>query len=403
MKKYLLALIPLLIICVIASALLGFFNEVTKGPIAENAIKAAEATRAAIFPEAKSFVPVELEEGSSLNECYEAVDNNGETIGYTGLVTVQGYKPGIEVTVGINNDNKIVNVQVGGSNFSETAGLGAKAKEPAFTNQFIGKSIPVKLSKNAPEGDTNVVDAISGATMTSNGILGGVNTVGQYVLSMTSKGEVNKASAQGFGGPVAVALTLADDQSISEIAIGDEFFNETEGFGARALTDENFRTQFIGKKPPIAFEEIDALSGATITSKAVVEAINKAYAQMTGAEVDTPAEATPILDENASESAELPKLSGAKIFASVAQGFGGPVIVEMNVSEEGIIEAIKISENNFAETPGLGAKALEDDFQLQFIGKRLPIALTDIDAIAGATITSKAVVEAVNNAYGNVF
>ena len=81
-----------------------------------------------------------------------------------------------------------------------------------------------------------------------------------------------------------------------------------------------------------------------------------------------------------------------------AQGFAGPVVVEVTVDAANTITAIKIGNDQFAETAGFGAKALEEDFQKQFIGKTLPLTAADIDAIAGATITTNAVIEALNAA-----
>jgi Na+-transporting NADH:ubiquinone oxidoreductase subunit C len=66
---------------------------------------------------------------------------------------------------------------------SETPGLGAKIKDEAwFREKFIGKTVEwgdtpaFRLEKNAEEsGASNAVDAISGATMTSNGLNGALN------------------------------------------------------------------------------------------------------------------------------------------------------------------------------------------------------------------------------------
>ena len=70
-------------------------------------------------------------------------------------------------------------------------------------------------------------------------------------------------------------------------------------------------------------------------------------------------------------------------------GFGQTVIICM----------IEIGSDAFAETEGFGAKALEEAFVNQFIGKTCPVQAADIDAIAGATITTNAVLEALNAAY----
>ena len=68
----------------------------------------------------------------------------------------------------------------------------------------------------------------------------------------------------------------------------------------------------------------------------------------------------------------------------------------MTVDENNVITAIAIGDERFAETPGLGARALEDDFRKQFIGKKIPVAIEEIDAITGATVTTTAVVNAIS-------
>ena len=92
-------------------------------------------------------------------------------------------------------------------------------------------------------------------------------------------------------------------------------------------------------------------------------------------------------------------LALAQDYSATEKGFGGDVYVELGLDAEGKIAEITIGDDKFAETPGLGARAQEDEFKNQFIGKSGKLELgTDIDAIAGATITSQAVVDAVNEA-----
>ena len=80
----------------------------------------------------------------------------------------------------------------------------------------------------------------------------------------------------------------------------------------------------------------------------------------------------------------------------VAQGFAGPVTVSVGLDEYGEITSIDIGDERFAETQGLGAKVQEDAFKEQFIGLTLPVSAEDIDGIAGATITTNAVLEALD-------
>ena len=82
---------------------------------------------------------------------------------------------------------------------SETPGLGGKIKDdPSFRAQFEGKSIDFSDSKSAfsivkggaPEGKSNAIDAISGATMTSKGLDQAINTwLGAYKAYLTKNPE----------------------------------------------------------------------------------------------------------------------------------------------------------------------------------------------------------------------
>ncbi len=389
-KKFFRDLVPLVAICLVAALLLAIFNLITEGPIAENALRAAQETRTRLLSAASAFEQLELEEGSAMDSCYEGFDAAGESVGYVVETTVGGYGGEIVVTVALDSDNVITGINVGGENFSETAGLGALAKEASFTDQFIGETVPLTLQKGESGLQDGVIDAISGATITSTAVNGGVNSAGKFVMDLNGGGaSPNTASVQGFAGPVAVTLSLDDAGAITEITIGDAFFNETPGYGAGALEDA-FQAQFIGKVPPLALSDIDAIAGATITSNAVVDAINQVQAQLSGAApVSAPA----------AEIAPVPA-AGENARTASAQGFAGPVAVAVDLDESGAITAITIGDDSFAETAGFGAKALDDAFKAQFIGKTLPLTMADIDAIAGATITSNAVVDALNAAAG---
>lgn len=88
-----------------------------------------------------------------------------------------------------------------------------------------------------------------------------------------------------------------------------------------------------------------------------------------------------------------------------SRGYGGNVPVLVAVDPEGSITNLKILSND--ETPGLGKKIEDPGFFGQFIGKTADKLFTiksdepdktHIDAIAGATISSRAVNEAMNQA-----
>ena len=82
-------------------------------------------------------------------------------------------------------------------------------------------------------------------------------------------------------------------------------------------------------------------------------------------------------------------------------GYGGAVKVLTGVDKDGKITGVEILSHS--ETPGLGAEATKPEFKVQFEGKTKNIGVSrgkasgnEIDALSGATITSKAVTNAVN-------
>ncbi len=388
-KKYMRDMVPLVVICLVSALLLASFNLLTKDPIQQNSQRAAEETRTRMLPIASSFEPMEVTEGSNMDSVYQGLDASGEPVGYVIQTTVNGYGGEVVVTLGMDMDGVITGVDVGGENFSETPGLGALAKEPEFTQQYIGKKVPLTLVKgNEPKGE-NTIDAISGATRTSSAVNGGINLAGKYISDLSGGGSPNTASAQGFGGPVAVTLELDASGAISSITIGDDYFNETEGYGKKALED-SFSSQFIGMKPPLALSDIDAISGATVTSTAVVNAINTVYAQLTGeASTAAPAE----------EEAPAAQLYEDGTWRAAFKGFGGPVMVALTLDDNLTIQSIQIGDDQFAETEGYGAQALEPAFQEQFVGKTLPLKDGDVDGISGATMTTTAVLDGIDAIY----
>ena len=64
---------------------------------------------------------------------------------------------------------------------SDTPGLGLKAKDAKYRDQFIGKNVDeLKVTKTGAASD-NEIDAISGATITSNATTNAVNAALFYL------------------------------------------------------------------------------------------------------------------------------------------------------------------------------------------------------------------------------
>jgi electron transport complex protein RnfG len=87
-------------------------------------------------------------------------------------------------------------------------------------------------------------------------------------------------------------------------------------------------------------------------------------------------------------------------FEVVAEkGYGGPIVLMVGVAPDGTVFRLEVLAQN--ETPGLGNRIEEPDFRQQFAGKSLAAARWqvkkdggDFDQLSGATISSRAVVEA---------
>ena len=80
-----------------------------------------------------------------------------------------GYGGDLGVVVGFRIQEDTL-AGIGITTMKETAGVGTKVKEPSFLKQFPGKSLPVQLRSQGGE-----IDAISGATVSSNGVITAVD------------------------------------------------------------------------------------------------------------------------------------------------------------------------------------------------------------------------------------
>ncbi len=168
LKDYLVPTVTLFVICLIATALLGFTNQVTAPIIEELAIKTEMESRQIVFADAASFGEETEVNGASV---VTALDENGEIIGHVVVNIAKGYGGDISVMTGVDSEGKVTGVNI--LSHSETAGLGAKAAEKSFRDKFIGLVDGITVSKDKA-GD-NSIDALTGATITSRAVVNAVN------------------------------------------------------------------------------------------------------------------------------------------------------------------------------------------------------------------------------------
>lgn len=343
-----------------------------------------------------------------------------QTAPLTGAVqegSAKGFASDVKVQLTLDDAGAIAQLTIDAS--GETAGLGQLAMEEAFTSQFVGKTGPFTL------GDG--IDSVSGATITSQAAVDAINSALSAPASASA--DVLTATAKGFASDVTVNITL-ENGAIAAMTV--DASGETAGLGQLAM-EEDFTSQFIGKSAPVTLGDgIDALSGATITSQAVVDAANEALSNAgsepagdpgtvvaqdnsTTVSVKNDGTATVAVNEGytgdttvtltaedgkittgvigAAETAGTP--AGDEGQSATMKGFASDVTVIATL-EDGVITALTVDASG--ETAGFGQKCAEEEFTAQFIGKTLPVTLgEDVDAVAGATITSTAVVDALNS------
>jgi len=182
--------IILCMISLIAALALGFVNELTKDRIAFLEAQAKAEAYKEVYPEAVAIVDAEnneilknameeatdiLAKGGFSNVTMEEVclvqDADGKHIGYVASVTLKAYDV-MTLTFGYTTDGVCTGLAF--LSIKETPGIGMKADEPAFKEQFAGNKADqlVSVKSGAGEGEIN---AISGATFTTDGVIKGVN------------------------------------------------------------------------------------------------------------------------------------------------------------------------------------------------------------------------------------
>jgi electron transport complex protein RnfG len=95
-------------------------------------------------------------------------------------------------------------------------------------------------------------------------------------------GYVIETVTAGYAGDIRMLIGVDNDGKVTGLVIRE--MNETAGLGMNALNDTDFLSQFLNKdtKFKIGTDGVDAITGATVTSKAVVRCINSAIAHVTG-------------------------------------------------------------------------------------------------------------------------
>ncbi len=452
-KDFIAPISVLTVICIVVSGILSYVYGITQPIILQRRAEEATAARLEVLAAADDFTLEELAEMPDKGvEIYSA--NNGA--GYAVTANGRGYGGDVTVMFGITSEGTIEKVKV--LNHTETPGLGTKVTDSEeYLAQYVGKDA-------ALEG----IDSVSGATVSSNALLSAANTafemyaegagvelsvperapVDPAVLSqvypnvasftrLEAAGEVYKAdevgyvyvgSESGFIGPITIAVGLDNDGAITNIAFAE--INETAGYGSQ-LTEESYLAGYVGKK---SGDELDSISGSTISSDAFNTTINNALdefatykdamARIGGeAEVipsDEPVEetSTQVSSDEISMSldaamerifpgeVEFAKLNKdgtiykagdlGYVYTGSEQGFVDEIALAVGLDNDGAIAGVVIT--SLKETVGFGTKLADLDYLASLYGKT---SADTLDTISGATVSSEAFNAVLTSAFEN--
>ncbi len=171
--------LPLLLIAVAAVLILALVHTLTADTIVRRAEEKRQAAMASVMPDANVFSEM-YSEDTTIDRISGAY--NGTTfLGYCVEVSPKGFGGAINLMVGVNTNGSVTGVSI--LEHSERNSLGSRVTDPAFLNQYIGKSGSVTVNTGH-----NAIQAITGATITSKAVTQGINTALTAVLNYDAEG-----------------------------------------------------------------------------------------------------------------------------------------------------------------------------------------------------------------------
>ena len=172
-NEYIKPALVLVVICLVVAFLLAFTNSKTAPVVEENERIEAERTRQEVLPGSSAFTELDV---SGIQGVETAFRDDGGA-GYVATAGYKGYGGTVTVTVGLDNDGKVVGLSANVS--SETPNVGTRAGQESYLQNYIGLS-----------GTAAGVDTITNATYSSTAVRTGVTAI------LTAFESIKEASAQ---------------------------------------------------------------------------------------------------------------------------------------------------------------------------------------------------------------
>jgi len=149
-----------------------------------------------VLPGAKDFHVLEKTVGPEKLIVYKGIDENGAPVGVAFKADGGGFQGNIGLMVGLETDFlKLKAIEV--LEQLETPGLGDKIRAPQFKDQFKGLEVKPKVEyiKYRKPDKPNTIQAITGATISSEAVVKNINRAIEKVVANFTPEEVSKPEA----------------------------------------------------------------------------------------------------------------------------------------------------------------------------------------------------------------
>ncbi len=152
--------------------------------------------------------------------------------------------------------------------------LGAYNGLMGVANDIAETELLSKMQTILPGASTFEIEAYDGEDANIQTVYKSEN--GYVIMTQTS----------GYAGPINVLVGVSSEGKVTGLQV--RRMEETLGLGGEILTDWEFLAQFLNTSGEAAVgENVDAISGATVTSKAVARCVNSAVGFVTGADASS--------------------------------------------------------------------------------------------------------------------
>lgn len=375
MKNYVKSIGALTVICAVLAIILAFTNGITAPLIAENEAAAANEALLVVMPDGEGFEVIDIskyELPATVTAAHK--EANG---GFVIQLLTSGYGPNMVIMCGVDSSGTVTGATCLSS--GETLGY-----EKTYGEGTVGKTAETIDS----------LDTISGATLTTNGYKNAVKDALNAAVILGGGSVDIRSEEEILNDSLSQALPSANGEFV-KVFVAEKLQNQADVYASGNGTGYVF---VVGEE----FIAVDN-TGAVLTQNATA---------------DVSADAMAIINSSVTEidisGYEMPKQikkayktgSGNYVFELGANGYGingdqytrsnEQIEIKVAVTADGTIISCETTKQS--ESKNIGDACAKPEFYTQFNGKTAE-DYEDIDAISGATITTKGYTTAISKAF----